>query len=184
MCAPTSTNPDSLAEFKILTGNFTAEFGRNSGGQVAMITRSGTNQFHGTGFYFARRPAFNANEWENNAQFLSKRQEDINISGFSLGGPIRRHKTFFFTNLQVLRANREVTVTRTVYTAQARQGLWRYATGGRTQPAGVTGASVDAAGNPIVPIGTYNIVANDPQRIGLDPTTQSIIAKTPLPNDL
>lgn len=181
--APFRTNPDSISEFKILTGNFTAEYGRNSGGQVAMISRSGTNDLHGTGFYFARRPDFNANEWENNAQRLSKRAEDINIGGFSLGGPIRRNKTFFFTNLQILRANREITVTRTVYTQQARQGIWRYSTAGRTQPFGVTGASVDASGNPIVPIATYNIVANDPQGIGLDAMTQAVIAKTPLPNN-
>jgi hypothetical protein len=181
--APLRSNPDSLAEFKILTGNFTAEYGRNSGGQVAMITRSGTNQFRGTGFYFARRPDFNANEWENNAQFLSKRQENIDISGFSLGGPIRRHKTFFFTNLQLLRAKREITVNRTVYTQTARQGLWRYSTVGRNQPAGVATASVDANGTPIVPIASYDIAANDPQRSGLDRTTQAIIAKTPLPNN-
>ena len=64
--SPLRTNPDALSEFKILTGNTTAEFGRNSGGQVAMITRSGTNQYRGTVFYFMRRPELNANEWEYN----------------------------------------------------------------------------------------------------------------------
>ena len=71
--SPLRTNPDALAEFQILTGNTTAEFGRNSGGQVAMITRSGTNNFAGTLFYFDRRPEYNANEWENNFAGLPKR---------------------------------------------------------------------------------------------------------------
>src|SRR5439155_13098064 len=58
--APLRTNPDSLAEFRVLTGNVTAEFGRNSGGQVNMVTRSGTNQLMGTAYYFDRRPQYNA----------------------------------------------------------------------------------------------------------------------------
>jgi hypothetical protein len=181
--SPLRTNPDALAEFKVLTGNQTAEFGRNSGGQVAMVTRTGTNRFSGSAFYFDRRPEYNANEWENNIAGLDKRQFTQYMPGFSLGGPIRRNKTFFFVNTQVLRAEQSSEFTRTVYTASARQGLWRYNTGGRNQPAGVAGASIDANGNAIVPIGTYNIPANDPQGLGLDPTIQTILATTPLPNN-
>ncbi len=105
------------------------------------------------------------------------------MPGFSVGGPIRRNKTFFFVNSQWLHANQTAETTRTVYTAAARQGIWRYATGGRNRPAGVAGASVDANGNPVVPIASYDIVANDPQRLGLDPTTQRLIGLTPLPNN-
>src|SRR5687768_1197850 len=181
--SPLRTNPDALAEFKVLTGNVTAEFGRNSGGQVAMVTRSGGNSLSGTGFYFARRPKFNANEWENNIDNLPKRIFTQDMPGFSVGGPLRRNKTFFFVNTQWLRAEQTREVNRLVYTQQARQGLFRYSTVGRNQPAGVTGASVDASGNPIVPIGTYNVAARDPQGLGLDPTTQATIGQTPLPNN-
>ncbi len=181
--SPLRTNPDALSEFKILTGNQTAEFGRNSGGQVAMVTRNGTNTLSGTLFYFDRRPEYNANEWENNIAGLEKREFTQKMPGFSVGGPIRRNKTFFFVNNQWLRATQTTEITRTVYTASARQGLWRYATTGRNQPSGVTGASVDANGNPIVPIATYDVVANDPQRLGLDPTIQRLIGTTPLPNN-
>jgi hypothetical protein len=181
--SPLRTNPDALSEFKVLTGNQTAEFGRNSGGQVAMVTRNGTNTLSGTVFYFNRRPEYNANEWENNIAGLEKREFTQHMPGFSVGGPIRRNRTFFFVNNQWLRANQTGETTRTVYTAAARQGLWRYATGGRNQPAGVSGASVDASGNPIVPIASYNISANDPQRLGLDPTIQGLIDRTPLPNN-
>ena len=70
-----------------------------------------------------------------------------------------------------------------MYTDAARRGIWRYSTTGRNLPVGVTGASVDANGNPIVPIATYDIVANDPQHLGFDPTIQKYVAMTPLPND-
>lgn len=181
--SPLRTNPDALAEFKVLTGNTTAEYGRNSGGQVAMITRSGTNTFSGTGYYFDRRTPYNANEWQNNINHLPKAQFTQYMPGFSLGGPIRHNKTFFFVNAQWLDAKQTRQRTRLVYTAQARAGLWRYAIGAQTNPSGVPGASVDANGNPIVPIGTYNVVANDPQHLGLDPTTQKIIGMTQLPNN-
>ncbi len=181
--SPLRTNPDALSEFKILTGNQTAEFGRNSGGQVAMVTRTGSNRFSGNVFYFDRRPEYNANEWENNIDSIGKRQFTQYMPGFSLGGPIRRNRTFFFVNTQWLKAEQTAELTRTVYTASARQGIWRYNPAGRNQPAGVAGASVDASGNPIVPVSTYDIGANDPQAFGLDPTIRAILATTPLPNN-
>ena len=181
--APLRTNPDAIAEFRVLTGNVTADLGRNSGGQVNMVTRSGTNRFSGTVYYFDRRPEYNANEWENNLQGVKKANFKQKIPGFSVGGPIKRNNTFFFVNTQWLRLDRTRTVTRSVYTAQARQGIWRYSLVGRTQMAGVSGASVDASGNPIVPIGTYNIPGSDPARRGLDPAIQALIGRTPLPNN-
>ena len=181
--SPLRTNPDALSEFKVLTGNQTAEFGRNSGGQVAMVTRSGGNRFSGTVYYFDRRPEYNANEWENNINQLEKREFTQYMPGFSLGGPIRRNKTFFFVNSQWLRAEQSDDITRTVYTATARQGIWRYALTGRNRPASAPGASVDANGNPIVPVGSYNIPANDPQGLGIDPTIAGLLANTPLPNN-
>src|SRR5205807_1845510 len=90
---------------------------------------------------------------------------------------------FFFVNSQWLRLERTLTQNRTVYTAQARQGIWRYSLTGRNQFAGIAGASVDVNGNPIVPIGAYDVVANDPQHRGLDPAVQALINLTPLPNN-
>ena len=183
--SPLRTNPDALAEFKVLTGNQTAEYGRNSGGQVAMITRSGTNDFSGTAFYFDRRPEYNANEWENNIDDLPKRNFTQKMPGFSLGGPIRRGRTFFFVNSQWLNAEQTQSVTQTVYTQLARQGIFRYVIGARNRPAGVSDASVDQNGSvlPGVNTGTYNIPASDPAGLGFDPETQRIIGMTPLPNN-
>jgi hypothetical protein len=177
-------NPDMLEEIRILTGNNTAENGRNSGGQVAMMTRSGTNSFHGDGFWFYRTPRLNANEWESNLDNLGKAQLQQNIYGGGVGGPIVKNKTFFFVQIQALRARSSRGTSRTVYTASARTGLLRYVKGGRNQPAGTANASVDASGNPLpgLNIGTYNIATSDPQHIGLDPTVLAEIKNEPLPN--
>jgi len=183
--APTRTNPDSLSEFRVVTSNPTADVGRNSGANVMLVTKSGTNEFHGTGFWFYRTPLLNANEWASNFNNLGKRQFVQNIYGGSIGGPIWRNKTFFFVNIQRLAASETRTVNRLTYTADARRGLLRYVSGGRNRPFGQTGASVDAAGNPVagVNIATYNVVANDPERMGIDPTIAAAVAKLPLPNN-
>jgi hypothetical protein len=183
--APTRTNPDALSELRVVTSNPTADVGRNSGANVLLVTKSGTNEFHGNGFWFYRTPRLNANEWAANLNNLGKRQFVQNIYGGSLGGPLWRNKTFFFVNLQRLAASETRTVNRLVYTADARRGLLRYVAGGRNRPAGATGASVDASGNPVpgITVNGYNVITNDPQRIGLDPTIAAAIARTPLPNN-
>jgi len=183
--SPLRTNPDSLAEFKVLTGNFTAEYGRNSGGQVAMITKSGTNEFHGDAFWFYRPPRLNANEWQNNLNNVGKAQFVQNIPGFSVGGPVIKNRTFFFFNQQFLRTRESRFTSRTVYTPQARQGIFRYVIGGQNRPAGVAGASVDASGN-VIPgtnLGTYNIITSDPERAGLDPAIKGFTDSAPSPNN-
>ena len=183
--APVRTNPDGLAEFRVITSNATADFGRSSGGQVVMITKSGTNEFHGKGFWFYRTPRLNANEWENNINARGQRQFVQHIYGGDFGGPIWKNKTFFYGNLQFLRARESSVTNRTVLTATARQGILRYAIGGRNNPVGVPGASVDASGNVAagVNVGTYNIASNDPQRLGLDKRITSLVGATPLPNN-
>src|SRR5262249_31136154 len=162
-------------------------------GQVIMVTRSGTDEFHGTGFFFYQTPGLLANDPVNKSAVppLPRQQFVQKIPGFSLGGPIRNDKTFFFTNLQVLRTLRTVHVSSPVLTDSARRGLFRYVTDGacgtpcRNRPANSNGASVDAAGNvlPGVNVATYDVVANDPARLGLDPTIGGLIGKTPAPNN-
>ncbi|MEO7142181.1 MAG: TonB-dependent receptor, partial [Bryobacteraceae bacterium] len=182
--APLRTNPDSLAEFRVITSNPSAEYGRSSGAQVAMITKSGTNEFHGGAFEFYRTPRFNANEWQNNFNGIGKAQFVQHIFGGDVGGPIWKNKTFFFVNVQALTALQTDATTRTVYTSQARQGLFRYVTSGKNSPAGTPGASVDASGNvlPGVNVASYNIPANDPRHIGIDKSIQTLVNAEPLPN--
>ena len=189
--SPAQMNPDALSEVQLMTSNGTAEWGRNSGGQVTMTTRSGSNQYHGEAFFFYRTPRFNANEWANNTDKVGKRQFVQQIPGFSVGGPVRlphyngKNKTFFFVNFQYLRTHETGTFSWPVYTQQARQGIFRYVVGGRNLPANVAGASVDASGNvlPGVNIGSYNAIANDPQHLGQDPTVMKQVNAMPLPNN-
>ena len=195
---PLRPNPDSIEQFQVVTSNFTAELGRSSGAQVSLVTRSGTSDFHGTLFELYRTPALNANEYENNLNGRSKPQYVQHIFGGSIGGPVilpgyngRDKKTYFFTNLQMLRTQQQILVTRTVYTAQARQGLFRYRVGAANAPAGTSNPSIDGNGNilPGLNIQTYNIPGNDPlcatqpANCGLDPTTQALINAAPLPNN-
>lgn len=183
--APIRMNPDALAEFKVLTGNATAEYGRNSGGQVAMITKSGTNDIHGSAWWFYRTPSLSANEWENNVNNLAKRQYQQNMPGGSIGGPAIKNKLFYYGNVQLLRTRESGISNPTVYTKEAREGLWRYNRGGRNLPAGVAGASVDASGNvmPGINIGTYNVITNDPDKLGWNAATKGISQTAPLPNN-
>ena len=91
-----SPNPDAVQEFKILTNNYDAEFGRSSGGIVDQVIKSGTNDVHGTLFEFLRNDVFNAR-----AFFLPQRANfKRNVFGATIGAPLRRDKTFIFADYQ------------------------------------------------------------------------------------
>lgn len=203
---PLRPNPDSIQEFQVVTGNFTAELGRSSGAQVTFVTRSGTNNFHGNLFEYYQTPGVNANEFENNLLGIPRRKFIQHIFGGSLGGPLvnpgfgidtpyfdlLKDRAFFFVNLQFLRASETGLVQRTVYTPEARNGIFRFVQGGRNNPAGTTGASVDINGNQLFPncsmtittncVATYNI-ANNPSGVGIDPALLAVINSMPMPND-
>jgi hypothetical protein len=97
-------NVDTVAEVQVLTTNYQAEFGRASAGQLRMVTKSGTQQFHGNAFWSGQRDAWDANTWERNRAGLEKTPHKYNSGGFTLGGPIyipgsfneNRQKLFFF----------------------------------------------------------------------------------------
>jgi carboxypeptidase family protein len=190
--SPLRTNPDSLAGFRVITSNATADYGSTSGAHVILETRPGTNEFHGNVFWFYQTPGLNANDPGNIEQRIDRPQFVQNILGFSAGGPIFKNKTFFFVNTQVLHSSQDFTNTSIVYTQSLRNGLFRYVTNPAgcgtscpnvNAPAGSAGASVDASGNPIVPISTYDIAANDPVHRGLDPSIQQFLGLTLPPNN-
>src|ERR1700756_657650 len=102
-------NLDSISEFRIITNNFDAEYGNYSGGQVNVVTKSGTNAFHGSGFEFLRNTALDAKNYY--AQPTDKtpvfRQNQF---GGTFGGPLRKDKTFFFLDYQAPRQTQAPTV--------------------------------------------------------------------------
>jgi hypothetical protein len=93
-------NPDAIAEFRLLTSNYTAEFGRNGGGIISVVTKSGTNSLHGSGFEFLRNRSFNANDFFNKLKGLPRDDLKRNQFGATLGGPIRKDRLFFFVAYQ------------------------------------------------------------------------------------
>src|SRR5918997_2430114 len=94
---------EALEEFRIQTSSYAPEFGRTSGAQVSVVTRSGTNQWHGSAFDFVRHESLDANDWFANSRDLPRarlRQHDF---GGTTGGPLRRDRTFFFASYEGLR---------------------------------------------------------------------------------
>lgn len=94
---------DSVGEFRVITSNFSAEYGRAAGGIINVATRAGSNEFHGTVYEFYRGDALATNSYENNANLLEKGHFVRNQFGYSIGGPIVRDKLFFFNSTEWLR---------------------------------------------------------------------------------
>jgi hypothetical protein len=157
-------NPDAVEEFRVVTNSYSAEYGRFAGGVINIITRSGDNQFHGSLFEFFRNNDLNANNWGS----LTAPALHRNQFGGTLGGPIRRNKTFFFGTYSGLRQITDTFLTGAVVpTALERQGNFSASSPKPTDP--LNGNAPFAGG--IIP----------PSR--LDPTAQNILNKyIPLAN--
>jgi outer membrane receptor protein involved in Fe transport len=96
---------DAMQEFRVQTSGYAPEFGRTPGGQISIVTRSGTNRFHGTVFDYIRNDVFDANNWFNTsiAPSIPKPEERQNDFGGTFGGPIVKDHTFFFFSYEGLR---------------------------------------------------------------------------------
>jgi hypothetical protein len=112
---------DALQEFRIQTSTYAPEFGRTPGGQISIITRSGTNQFHGSVFDYLRNDVMDANDWFADSAGLPKPQERQNDFGGTFSGPILRNGTFFFFSYEGLRLRLPQALLTTVPDLQARQ---------------------------------------------------------------
>src|ERR1700682_4527226 len=93
---PYSFSEDSVQEFQVNANGYGAEIGRAGGGVINVITKSGTNSWHGTAFEFFRDKAMNANSWENNRNNRPKPPYHFNQFGGNIGGPVVKNKLFFF----------------------------------------------------------------------------------------
>jgi hypothetical protein len=96
-------NPDAVQEVQVTTASTSAEFGKQPGGIFNVITKSGTNDFHGTAFYFFRNKNLNANSWVRNQSGVERPDDNQKQAGGTIGGPILRNKTFFFTSFMAYR---------------------------------------------------------------------------------
>src|SRR5690242_16735578 len=119
---------DSLQEFRVTTTNPNAEQGRSSGAQVSLVTRSGSNQWHGSLFEIHRNTVTTANDFFNNAAGVERPQLLRNIFGGSLGGPIKKDRAFFFFTYEGFREATATSVVREVPLPTLGQGIVRYRT--------------------------------------------------------
>ena len=113
---------DAVQEFKVQTNNMSAEFGRTSGGVVNVSMRSGTNLLHGSLYEFLRNSVLDSNRWFNNATGQSKPPFRFNQFGGTVGGPIKKDKSFFFFNYEGLRRRTGRTFLFSVPTLDQRRG--------------------------------------------------------------
>jgi hypothetical protein len=156
---------DTVEEFRIVTTGGKAEYGRSAGGQVQMITRSGTNEFHGKAWDYLRNTVLNANNFYNNQSGGTRPKFVQNQFGGSGDGPIRKDKTFFFGEYDGRRTRQEVVRNRTVPSTELKQGVYRWYTPGTTN------------------LQTFDIFRNDPRSKGMDSVLKSLYAKYPTPNN-
>jgi hypothetical protein len=123
---------DSVQEFRVTTANYNADQGQGSGAQVALVTKSGSNSYHGSAYEYMRNTITSANDYflksaELNSGLPNKPDKLIrNIFGFSVGGPIRKDRLFFFANYEGKRQREQETVVRTIPTPSLCRGNISY----------------------------------------------------------
>jgi len=123
--SPNRLTIDQVAEMTISTSN-TSAAAQGGSSQVIMVTRSGSNQYHGSAYWYNRNNAAAANDWFNNADGVAKPFLNQNQLGASLGGPVKKDKLLFFFNYEVYRRKEQYLANRTILTEDARQGIFTY----------------------------------------------------------
>ncbi|HLY18535.1 MAG TPA: TonB-dependent receptor [Bryobacteraceae bacterium] len=112
---------DAIREFEVLSSTYDATFGRNGGSQISVVVRSGGNQFHGTAYEFFRNAVFDARNYFAPSQTPAP-QDQRNQFGGTLGGPVKKDRTFFFADYQGTRVNTGITQVTNVPTLAERTG--------------------------------------------------------------
>jgi hypothetical protein len=185
---------DALQEFRVSTSNYGAAMGRSSGPQVSLVTKSGSNDFKGTAYWYGRRTATSSNEYflklsqqlsnppvANEPPLLNK-----NILGGSLGGPIRKNRLFFFANIERLTSNGERPVTRSVPSNSFRDGILQYRCGQPSQCPATVVRGFNNSHN--IEAGWYGLTpaqvgAIDPLGIGPSQAASQYFRQFPSPNE-
>ena len=164
---------DSVQEFRVTTSNYNANQGRSSGAQVSLLTKSGSNELHGSLYEYHRNTVTSANDYFiKRAQITSDQPNEApkllrNVFGASLGGPIKKDRLFFFANYEGRRDREEESVLTIVPTATIRQGTVQY----QNVNGGVT------ALNP------SDMTKMDPLHLGPNSAVMQFFQTYPLPND-
>jgi carboxypeptidase family protein len=168
---------ESTDEFRVGITNNNASFGRASGGQINVISKSGSNQFHGAAYWLHQNSVLNANKWDlnhtpdgNGNPFTEKPSEHDNRGGFSFGGPFWKDKTFFFGNYEIRRFPQSAEIIRIVPSESLRQGILTF-----------NGVPYNLASS--TACGPSGNLPCDPRGIGISPTIQQLWNMMPAGND-
>ena len=189
---------DSIQEFRVTTTNYGADQGVSSAAQVALVTKSGTNSFHGSVYEYNRNSAFSANDYFIKAAQIDSDlpnkppQLNRNIFGASLGGPILKDRFYFFLNFEGYRDAEAISAERTIPTASLRNGVMQYycLNGDTTQCPGnsvtVNGTTYTAPAG-YMALSPTQITAMDSHSLapqpGPNPIVEQYMESYPLPND-
>jgi hypothetical protein len=158
---------DSVQEFRVTVGGQGVDQGRSSGGQVVLVTKSGTNQVHGSLYEYNRNTATSANTWFNNQSGVPVQQLVRNQFGASVGGPIKKDRLFYFVNWEQRIDSSSVAQVRAVPSESLKQGILE---------AQLSDGSVQS-------IGPAQLPQIDPLGIGLNLPYQNILKQYPVGND-
>jgi hypothetical protein len=183
---------DSVQEFRVTTSNYGADEGRSSGAQVSLVTKSGTNNFHGSLYEYLRNTATSANDYFIKASQLASGDPNKapklnrNVFGGAVGGPILKNRLYFFLNAEAARQREDNSVVRIVPSANLRAGYIVYPCADPTLPQcnlgtpnGVPNA-IPAGYNALSPT---QIQQMDPLHIGVNPVMLPYFQSFPAPND-
>ncbi|MFZ1139811.1 MAG: carboxypeptidase-like regulatory domain-containing protein [Candidatus Sulfotelmatobacter sp.] len=187
------TTPYSVEEFRVTTSNYGATEGRSAGAQIAMVTKGGTNQFHGSLYEYNRNTVGEANDYFLKQSQLAAGQPNVpehlvrNVFGGSIGGPILKNRLFFFFNYEGQRQSLQQSSLRNIPSATLRDGIIQYSCANTAQcPGGsVTGAS--GTSYTIQPgyygLGPTQLQQMDPLGVGPSQVALNYFHTYPLPND-
>ena len=170
---------ENVAEFRVGVTNNNASFGRAEGGQINVISKSGTNNYHGALYWYHQNSVLNANTWDNGhtpdmatkTSYTPKPPQHDNRGGVSFGGPIRKDKTFVFGNYELRRFPQSTEVERIVPTDTLRNGILTF---------GAVPVQYNLATSTVCGDGTQ---ACDPRGIGISPLVQQLWKMMPEGND-
>ncbi|MEP6536868.1 MAG: carboxypeptidase-like regulatory domain-containing protein [Bryobacteraceae bacterium] len=158
---------DSVQEFRTITTNAGADFGRSSGAQVTLVTKSGSNVMHGSAYEFLRNTATSSNTFFNNKAGVPVEKLNRNVFGVSVGGPVKKNRLFYFLNYEGRRDASEKGAVRIVPNDTFRQGLFNY-------------VKLD---NTLGQLNPAQVRALDPGGIGASPEVLKVLQGYPHPND-
>jgi hypothetical protein len=182
---------DSVQEFRVTTSSYNADQGRSSGAQVSLVTKSGTNNWHGSLYEYHRNTLTSANDYFVKKSELESGQPNVapklirNVFGASIGGPIKKDRLFFFLNYEGYRQAEEASEQRIVPSDTLRQGIVLYQCAVPSQcPGGAIAGTSFSTPAGFKALTSADLTAMDPLHIGPNSVVQNYFNTFPEANDL